>query len=275
MRARDYDPTSGRFTATDPVAVSTGMPYFAGYSYSYNNSLMFSDATGMRAIGQYDYADGGSYHPVNHGTYTPPDPTPGATPRVSDFCQRGAAYRNSPHTDNKWTQDEIDYAHAHKYGVDYANRKQTDVGRFLRLIANSANPLTQIVAGIATIDARATGAQCEFDSQEMFTVCYGAGAGYIPNGGGTMWGTVFVTPYTKEEIATMDLRGRNTLVHEGRHATLEAFIGVGGLGAIEGVSGGLNALVGAITGDSHPFGCNVVEWDADYSDGGYTPQCKE
>ena len=47
MRARDYDPTSGRFTANDPVAVPTGMPYIAGYSYAYNNPLMHSDASGL------------------------------------------------------------------------------------------------------------------------------------------------------------------------------------------------------------------------------------
>ena len=49
MRARDYDPTSGRFTATDPIAVPTGMPYVAGYSYSFNNPLMFSDPSGRWA----------------------------------------------------------------------------------------------------------------------------------------------------------------------------------------------------------------------------------
>ncbi len=46
MRARDYDPTSGRFTATDPIAIPTGMPYVAGYSYAFNNPLMFSDVSG-------------------------------------------------------------------------------------------------------------------------------------------------------------------------------------------------------------------------------------
>jgi|GEM_PF-841583 len=51
MRARDYDPTSGRFTATDPVDVSTGTPYFAGYSYSYNNPLTYSDPSGLTACG--------------------------------------------------------------------------------------------------------------------------------------------------------------------------------------------------------------------------------
>jgi RHS repeat-associated protein len=46
MRARDYDPSSGRFTATDPVQVPTGMPYVAGYSYAFNNPLMFTDVSG-------------------------------------------------------------------------------------------------------------------------------------------------------------------------------------------------------------------------------------
>jgi RHS repeat-associated protein len=46
MRARDYDPTSGRFTANDPVAVPTGMPYVAGYSYAYNNPLTGTDTSG-------------------------------------------------------------------------------------------------------------------------------------------------------------------------------------------------------------------------------------
>jgi len=46
MRARDYDPASGRFTANDPVAVPTGMPYVAGYSYAFNNPLTGTDASG-------------------------------------------------------------------------------------------------------------------------------------------------------------------------------------------------------------------------------------
>jgi RHS repeat-associated protein len=47
MRARDYDTTTGRFTAQDPVATPTGMPYFASYVYGYNNPLMFVDPSGQ------------------------------------------------------------------------------------------------------------------------------------------------------------------------------------------------------------------------------------
>lgn len=50
MRARDYDPHSGRFTANDTVAVPTGMPYIAGYSYSFNNPLTRTDASGNWSV---------------------------------------------------------------------------------------------------------------------------------------------------------------------------------------------------------------------------------
>jgi hypothetical protein len=46
MRARDYDPKSGRFSANDPVEVPMGMPYVAGYSYAFNNPLSGTDASG-------------------------------------------------------------------------------------------------------------------------------------------------------------------------------------------------------------------------------------
>ncbi|WP_160295443.1 RHS repeat-associated core domain-containing protein [Demequina aurantiaca] len=49
MRARDYQPSTGAFTANDPVDVATGTPFFAGYSYAHSNSLMFTDANGLEA----------------------------------------------------------------------------------------------------------------------------------------------------------------------------------------------------------------------------------
>ncbi|NTV38949.1 MAG: hypothetical protein HGA51_03190, partial [Demequinaceae bacterium] len=155
--------------------------------------------------------------------------------------------------------------------VDTAWDKGSKSARFL---ANAANPLTSVAAGIATVDALGSGASCEFNTGEMLVVCYGAGAGYLPNGGGTMWGTTYVTKYSKDDVAKQDQEGRNTLVHEGRHSTLQAFIGVVGLALIEGADGASKAWAGSQTGVDMPFACNVIEWMADYSDGGYE-QCTE
>lgn len=47
MRARDYHPGTGRFTAQDPIHVPTGMPYFASYVYGHNNPLIYTDPTGL------------------------------------------------------------------------------------------------------------------------------------------------------------------------------------------------------------------------------------
>ncbi len=53
MRARDYNSSSGRSTAMDAVAVSTGTPYFAAYSYGYGNPLVFTDASGLNALSDF------------------------------------------------------------------------------------------------------------------------------------------------------------------------------------------------------------------------------
>ena len=79
MRARDYDPSSGRFTATDPVAVPTGMPFVAGYSYAYNNPLMFSDPTGLLPLGD----------PRFRGKPTPLHGAVGSTVSGSSFSYTG------------------------------------------------------------------------------------------------------------------------------------------------------------------------------------------
>lgn len=46
MRARNYAPATGRFTANDPVAVPMGMHYVAGYSYAFNHPLTGTDLSG-------------------------------------------------------------------------------------------------------------------------------------------------------------------------------------------------------------------------------------
>jgi uncharacterized protein RhaS with RHS repeats len=56
-RARYYDPATGRFLSEDPLESSAGNDF---YEYSYNNSLNFTDPSGLQA------------QPV----YVPPPPSP-------------------------------------------------------------------------------------------------------------------------------------------------------------------------------------------------------
>jgi RHS repeat-associated protein len=46
LRAREYDPTSGRFTLTDPVSGSALDPYVSAYAYAGNNPVRFTDPSG-------------------------------------------------------------------------------------------------------------------------------------------------------------------------------------------------------------------------------------
>jgi hypothetical protein len=114
MRARDYDPTSGRFIATDPVQVPTGMPFVAGYSYAFNNPLMFTDPSGLTpyydpntgTLGTEDFYADGSYlktllsmtpstyavrcweQQADSGRSAPPpspSPSPSASPKGTDL----------------------------------------------------------------------------------------------------------------------------------------------------------------------------------------------
>ncbi|MDP8928451.1 MAG: hypothetical protein M3O70_07720 [Actinomycetota bacterium] len=47
LRARQYDPTTGRFTATDPVPPQIDDPYVASYIYANNNPTRFIDPSGL------------------------------------------------------------------------------------------------------------------------------------------------------------------------------------------------------------------------------------
>jgi RHS repeat-associated protein len=47
MRQRDYNPVTGMFLSTDPIAVAVGDPFISRYSYGFNNPLVFADASGL------------------------------------------------------------------------------------------------------------------------------------------------------------------------------------------------------------------------------------
>jgi RHS repeat-associated protein len=48
LRARHYNPTSGRFTQTDPMPYGAGHVFEGAYAYAGNSPLVFTDPTGMR-----------------------------------------------------------------------------------------------------------------------------------------------------------------------------------------------------------------------------------
>jgi hypothetical protein len=152
----------------------------------------------------------------------------------------------------------------------------------VRYFMNIKNPVSAIPAEAAMNVAVRSGAECEWESSEKFWVCYGAEAGYVPDSGGTMYGAVFVTPWSKEELSRYDeTDGRRTIPHEAKHSDLEAFIGSPGLGLLV-VASGINNTAAYLltTGDpvltainaQRLFQCNGVEQEAGFKDGGYK-QC--
>jgi len=249
LRARFYDPVTASFLSVDPALAQTGSPY----AYASGNPLQLVDPLGLLSLPN-PFADA-----TNFLNDTVKHLSRGGS--VSDMLGELGCRMSGGYFDSRALGGFVD--------VVWDRGSKT-----ARFVSNAANPLTSLAAGIATFDAVATGASCEFDTGEMLIVCYGAGAGYLPNGGGTMWGTTYVSKFSKATMAELDAGGRQTLAHEGRHSTLQAFIGVTGIGVLEAAAGGVSALEGEITGDSHPFSCNLVEWMADYTDGGYE-QCSE
>jgi RHS repeat-associated protein len=57
LNARYYDPGASRFVSPDPLMNPGDPKTLDPYRYADNNPVVFTDATGLLAIGQYDYAD--------------------------------------------------------------------------------------------------------------------------------------------------------------------------------------------------------------------------
>ena len=51
LRARQYDPSSGRFTAVDPIGPSVGETAIGAYVYANNNPVRYTDPSGRDTDG--------------------------------------------------------------------------------------------------------------------------------------------------------------------------------------------------------------------------------
>ncbi len=51
LNARQYDPSIGRFTSTDPKPTTTTQPYMSSYTYANDQPTVLTDPSGMGAIG--------------------------------------------------------------------------------------------------------------------------------------------------------------------------------------------------------------------------------
>ncbi|NJP42545.1 RHS repeat-associated core domain-containing protein [Actinacidiphila epipremni] len=72
LGARDYDPTTGRFLSVDPLLASTDPQSLAGYTYSNNNPLTYSDPTGQQRSSR-DGGDAPCSEQPGAGQYACPD----------------------------------------------------------------------------------------------------------------------------------------------------------------------------------------------------------
>jgi len=68
LNARYYDPVTSRFISPDPLMNPGDPRTLDPYRYADNNPVVFTDASGLKPLGQYDYAKGGTYRPTNSGT---------------------------------------------------------------------------------------------------------------------------------------------------------------------------------------------------------------
>lgn len=104
LRARQYDPTNGRFLATDPVAADVSDPYVAAYLYADARPGLLTDPSGLTPEFSWRYWAGqpgfetGFYSPSQPGIYGGDE----ANPRVRcvdvPYHEQSWCYRPEPAT---------------------------------------------------------------------------------------------------------------------------------------------------------------------------------
>ncbi|MDG4831587.1 HYD1 signature containing ADP-ribosyltransferase family protein [Solwaraspora sp. WMMD1047] len=85
LRARNYDPGTGRFDATDPAPTAATSPAISSYAYANNQPTVHTDPTGLRVD---DGGGGGG------GTPTVDTPTEPVTPGGTEQCEANSSDPN-------------------------------------------------------------------------------------------------------------------------------------------------------------------------------------
>jgi RHS repeat-associated protein len=88
LNARYYDPATSRFISPDPLMNPGNPRTLDAYRYADNNPVVFTDATGLRPIGQYDCAGAGC-NITNHGTVQAAAPKPKPVPKTGASASSG------------------------------------------------------------------------------------------------------------------------------------------------------------------------------------------
>ncbi|MCB2411832.1 DUF6531 domain-containing protein [Demequina sp. TTPB684] len=263
LRARFYDPVTASFLSVDPALSATGSPY----AYASGNPLQLVDPLGLWSMpNPFDSA-------INSISNTVKSLTSWGS--VSDLlgtvaCEVSGGF---------FWPDTGRNINLMLGFANHAKDELRETWREVRYFMNIKNPVSAIPAEAAMNVAVRSGAECEWESTEKFWVCYGADAGYVPDSGGTMYGAVFVTPWSKAELEKKDReQNRSTIRHEAKHGDIEAFIGSPGVGVLVLASGINNTALdlvirqdpmGTARNVGKLFKCNGVEWSAGYQDGGY------
>ena len=304
LNARYYDSATARFISPDPLMDPTDPRTLDPYRYADNNPILYTDASGLspacggltgakQAACYAKYASAQksgaaakvkdtAVQKLNHNaakngstkTHSTKD-APGATKKAKSPSRPHAAHPKGVRTAETSCSLNLRQCMGLDADGDGSSRLK-DAGKktwqAIRYLLNAAQPVNSVVGGIAHLDARLSGGSCEFDTDQLMWACYSAGAGYIPNSGGTTFGSVFVTKHSKSAVAALDsdpIQPRDTMPHEAKHSDLQATTGTVGTLAIMGVSVAGQWAESLLTGGNFNPHCNTVERMADYKAGGY------
>jgi len=300
LNARYYDPAIARFISPDPLMDPTDPRTLDPYRYADNNPVLFTDPSGLApscyglkpdtkeytncygySNDTYNYATGKTKAKKNEENAKSGKAPVNKTKPKKNSASSGKKSSGKPHTAHpkgvRTGETSCSMNLARCLGLPTGAAHDSiaatkDAAKIFRFGVNVVNPVNAIPAIWAYVQGERTG-DCEWESSQMFYVCYGATAGYNKNGSGTSWGAVYVTEKTKQEVVDLKAEGRDVLGHEGVHSTQIAVVTTVGVAIVMGIDSVIMYMGEDASGPPPDYGCNVIERTAGYNDGGYGQRC--